>query len=241
MRHLIKACCASLAIIIGTLPATSDPIFQHDGWSGFKRKNDPEQGCIMGKHTNNGVYFLVYSNVKEGFSLGASSSAIDNEIDTEIAGSAIFDHGDPVLLVGTIIEPEIALLHTLDDSIALENKLRNSKQVRLNYGDNKLGIPLTGSSKAIDKLRSCAGYKTSTASTTTPKHPNQITVTGTIKVGTLDSGIESSNGWYSFMTRSEAANKIFKTCKMDDRCRVTIITTPQSDIIKKVLKVQKLQ
>lgn len=50
----------------------------------------------------------------------------------------------------------------------------------------------------------------------------QITVRGTISVGTLDSGIEDENGKGAmFLTNSNEGNKIFAVCKSGDLCEIT--------------------
>lgn len=52
--------------------------------------------------------------------------------------------------------------------------------------------------------------------------PKQITVRGTIGVGTLDSGIEDDNGnGAMFLTNSKEGDKIFAICKSGDLCEIT--------------------
>lgn len=241
MRNFLKIAYASAFLLVGLGTAISEPIFLHDGWAAFKRKDDPEQGCIVGKHTNNDVYFLIYNDGKNYFSIGVSSDDLEEEVGQEVVGSVIFDADEPLLIVGKIVEPELVLFDVLDNQINLESLLRESKQIRLLYKNRKLGMSLKGSSQAIDLLKRCSSPHSKGKITASPVLKNQKSITGIVRVGTLDSGIETTSDWYGFMSNSAEGDQIFKQCKMDDRCKITAIIDPKNNFITSVIKVKKVR
>lgn len=243
MHHHTYTGLIGLSLVACTTIASAAPAFDHEGWTGFVRKDDIYNGCIMGKHVTNGIYFLIYANDSKVLSIGVSSSSLDKEVDEEIAGTVTFDDNDPQQLTGSMVEPDIALFSAYINEAGFEPLLRKSKQIRLTYDHSKLGLPLKGSSRALDLLWDCAG-KTAVEAKSQLKQDNQNLVqkvlTGTIGIGTLDSGITGPEGWFGFMTRSPEGDKIFQTCKMDDNCKITALVNPDSEFIQSVISVEKI-
>ena len=156
MRKSTFARIIGLSLAATSALAQTESEFSYEGWTGHKRANDPDNGCIMGKHVTKDVYFVVYANANEGFSFGVSVSSWDLPVGDEWSGSVTFDDHEPILLTGTVIEPKIVLFPGGAEEDSLAPLLNNSRQMRLSYGHSKFGLSLKGSSKALDLLGDCA-------------------------------------------------------------------------------------
>lgn len=156
MRTSTFAGIIGLSLLATSALAQSESEFSHSGWTGHKRANDPDNGCIMGKHVTKDIYFVVYANANEGFGIGVSVSSWDLQVGDEWSGSVTFDDHEPILLTGTVIEPEIVLFPGGAEEDSLAPLLSNSKQMRLSYGHSTFGLSLKGSSKALELLGDCA-------------------------------------------------------------------------------------
>lgn len=156
MRAITVASLVGFHLLSSSAIAQDTYEFHHDGWTGHSRRDDPNKGCIMGKHVTNDVYFLIYANAKEAFSIGVTSETWDGSIGEEIAGSIVFDNAEPTLITGTVVEPKIALFSGGSEEDSFETLVRTSRNLRFSYGHSKFGLSLKGSSKAIDLLYSCA-------------------------------------------------------------------------------------
>lgn len=156
MRKSTFAGIIGLSLLATSALAQTESEFFHNGWTGHKRANDPDNGCIMGKHVTKDVYFVVYANANEGFGFGVSVSSWDLPVGDEWSGSVTFDDHEPILLTGTVIEPEIVLFPGGAEEDSLAPLLSSSRQMRLSYGHSKFGLSLKGSSKALDLLGDCA-------------------------------------------------------------------------------------
>lgn len=245
MRLITLTSILSLTLLGSTAVAVSAPIFNQDGWSGFKRKDDVYHGCIMGRHVANDIYFLVYANASKAFSIGVSASSIDKETDEEITGTVTFDSMEPVSLTGRIIESEMALFYEAIKEDGFEPLLRKSRQIRLTYEHGKFGLPLKGSNDAVELLWDCAEKSSQEAKERflqENKNLVQTVITGTIGVGTLDSAINGPEGSFGFLTRSPDGDKIFEICKMDDKCKITALVDPgqKDQFIGSVISVEKV-
>lgn len=161
MRAITVASLVGFHLLSSSALAQDTYEFHHDGWTGHTRRDDPDKGCIMGKHVTNDVYLLIYANANEGFSIGLTSEAWDDSIGEEIAGSIAFDNGKSTLITGTVVEPKIALFSGIADEDSFEGLVRTSHNLQLSYGHSKFGFSLKGSSKAIDRLYSCAAARES--------------------------------------------------------------------------------
>lgn len=243
MRYHICASLIGFNLLASTATTKAAPAFEQDGWTGFVRNGDLYNGCIMGKHVTNDIYFLIYTNSTKAIYIGVSSPALDKEVDQEIAGTVTFDDNDPLLLTGTVIEADIALFNLSTQQEDLEPLLRKSRQIRMTYDHSKFGLALKGSQNAIDLLRDCANNNARYANTQAKhdsKNLNKKVITGIVKSGRLDSAIAEAGNSYSFMTRSPDGDKIFQACKMDERCKVTALFKPGSDFIETVISAEKL-
>lgn len=69
---------------------------------------------------------------------------------------------------------------------------------------------------------------------------HQITITGTVNAGTGSSSIVTDNNEYTFGTDSKVANKIFKSCKINDKCIVVAVVS-EDDGITKVISAKKVR
>ncbi|MEJ5087165.1 hypothetical protein [Brucella pseudogrignonensis] len=156
MRKSTFAGIIGLSLLATSALAQTEYEFSYEGWTGHKRANDPDNGCIMGKHVTKDVYFVVYANANEGFGFGVSISSWDLQVGEEWSGSVTFDDHEPILLTGTVIEPEIVLFLGGAEEDSLAPLLSSSRQMRLSYGHSKFGLSLKGSSKALDLLGDCA-------------------------------------------------------------------------------------
>lgn len=156
MRTITVASLVGLSLLTSSALAQTKHEFRHNGWTGHTRIDDPDKGCIMGKHVTNDVYFLIYVNANEAFSIGVTSQAWDNNLGEEIAGSITFDDGDPILITGAVVEPTIALFSGGAEEDSFAPLVRTSHNLRFSYGHSKFGLSLKGSSKAIDLLYACA-------------------------------------------------------------------------------------
>lgn len=156
MRKIAFAGIFGLSLLTSSALAQDAAVFSSEGWTGHKRANDPDNGCIMGKHVTKDVYFVVYANANEGFNIGVSVSSWDLQIGDEWSGSVTFDDHEPTLLIGSVVEPEIVLFPGGGEEDGLEPLMRSARQIRLSYGHSKFGLSLKGSSKALDLLSDCA-------------------------------------------------------------------------------------
>lgn len=59
----------------------------------------------------------------------------------------------------------------------------------------------------------------------------ETTVRGALSVGSLDSGIEGTNGGCSFLTNSRLGKSVFKTCKFQDECEITGIIDDKDNLV----------
>lgn len=156
MRKIAFAGIFGLGLLTSSALAQDAAVFSSEGWTGHKRANDPDNGCIMGKHVTKDVYFVVYANANEGFNIGVSVSSWNLQIGDEWSGSVTFDDHEPILLIGSVVEPEIVLFPGGGEEDGLEPLMRSARQIRLSYGHSKFGLSLKGSSKALDLLSDCA-------------------------------------------------------------------------------------
>lgn len=67
----------------------------------------------------------------------------------------------------------------------------------------------------------------------------KMTLTGTINSGTMLSSIIVEDKEYSFPSDSKVADKIFKACKIDDKCTIVAIVDSDNNI-EKVLSAKKV-
>lgn len=176
MRDKAFAGIIGLSLLASSAFAQTESEFSHNGWTGHKRANDPDNGCIMGKHVTKDVYFVVYANANEGFGIGISVSSWDLQVGDEWSGSVRFDDDEPILLTGTVIEPEIVLFPGGAEEDSLAPLLSSSRQLRLSYGHSKFGLSLKGSSEALDLLGDCAENRLNGSP---PKMSQQQAHTGT--------------------------------------------------------------
>lgn len=159
MRDKAFAGIIGLSLLASSAFAQTESEFSYEGWTGHKRANDPDNGCIMGKHVTKDVYFVVYANANEGFGFGVSVSSWDLPVGDEWSGSVTFDDHEPILLTGNVIEPEIVLFPGGAEEDSLAPLLRSSRQLRLSYGHSRFGLSLQGAAKALDLLSDCAENK----------------------------------------------------------------------------------
>lgn len=165
MRSIILASFIGLSMLSSHASTQTTDTFYYEGWTGHKRIDDPDKGCIMGKHVTRDVYFLIYANANEAFSIGVTSDKWTQNIAEEIAGTVRFDDEEEVLIIGSVVEPKIALFYGGAEEDSFETLVRNSRNIRFSYGHDKFGLSLKGSSKAIDLLYSCAEGRESTQQT----------------------------------------------------------------------------
>jgi hypothetical protein len=232
-----------------SLPAiTQAAEFQYRGWTGFQRHEDPAHGCIMGRHVDQEVYFLVYANDTEGFSIGVTSPLWELKVGDEVAGAASFDNAPPILLSGSVIEPDIILLSSGAEEDGIEPAVRRSRHIKLTFGREWLQTPLAGSTVAIDMLQECAekSARAAYAETEPANRKKRVMpkeIIGQIGVGTLDSAITvTTNGsekTYGFLTDSPIGSEIFKVRKMDDLCKVRGMVDEAREWIEAVSHVER--
>jgi len=156
MRKSTFAGIIGLSLLASNALAQSESEFSYEGWTGHKRTNDPDNGCIMGKHVTKDIYFVVYANANEGFGFGVSVSSWDLQVGEEWSGSVTFDDHEPILLTGTVIEPEIVLFPGGAEEDSVAPLLSSSRHLRLSNGHSRFGLSLKGSSKALELLGDCA-------------------------------------------------------------------------------------